>query len=209
MSDVNIGSKLAGIDQFSVKWAGRDEHGNLQLQSNVFAVTVTPAPMFGANVRDFGFDQAIAMAEEAPLVEHNFGACYVREKSLRKEADGRWYVELSVDPHSVRFCQVTTELVNDNGESILDEDGNRQIKTGPRKESWILVELGQLEPLMSHPLHGLYRQTDRRTTAMVNATARSAKIGAEKSSGGRGKGKGKRARLSPAQIAQVLAQADA
>ena len=207
-NEVTLTQKLAEIDQFSVEWAGRDEHGNLELQANVFKITVTPAPMFGQNIRDFGFDQAIELAEEESIEDHDFGACYVREKSLRREADGRWYADLSVDPHKVRYCKVTTMLVDDDGEPVLGDDGKPQIKTAPRKEAWITCELSQLEPMTSHPLCAVYRQSDRRTTAMLRANERSEKIG---SSGGKkgGRGKGSRKRLSPEQIAAVLAQANA
>ncbi len=202
--------KLAGIDGFPVEWAGRDKHGNLQLQANVFKVAVSPAPMFGQNIRDFGFDQSIDLAEEASFEEHKFGACYVREKSLRKESDGRWYVDLSVDPHKVRYCKVTTMLVDDDGEAILGEDGKPQVKTAPRKEAWITCELGQLEPLTDHPLCAVYRQSDRRTTAMIRANERSETLGSKKNGGKKaGRSKGSRKRLSPEQVAAVLAQADA
>lgn len=207
--EVTLTHKLAEIDGFSVKWAGRDEHGNLLLQGNVFKVTVTPPQMFGQNIRDFGFDQAIEMAEEESVEAHDFGACYVREKSLRKEADGRWYVDLSVDPHKVRYCKVTTMLVDDDGEPVLGEDGKPQIKTAPRKEAWITCELSQLEPLTDHPLSAVYRQSDRRTTAMLRANERSETLGSKKQGKRGGRGKGARKRLSPDQIAAVLAQADA
>lgn len=206
--EVTLTQKLAEIDQFSVKWAGRDEHGNLELQANVFNITVTPAGMFGQNIRDFGFDQAIEMAEEESIEEHGFGACYVREKSLRKEADGRWYMDLSVDPHKVRYCKVTTMLVDDDGEAVLGDDGKPQIKTAPRKEAWITCELSQLEPLTSHPLCAVYRQSDRRTKAMLAANERSENLG-KPGSKKSGRGKGSRKRLSPEQIAAVLASANA
>lgn len=208
-NDVSIIEKLAEIDQFPVNWAGRDEHGNLVLQATVFAVAVTPPPMFGQNIRDFGYDAAVEMAEnEGSIEDHDFGACYVREKSLRREADGRWVLDLSVDPHKCRHPEVTTMLVDGEGNPILDDEGKPQIKTAPRKEAWITCELSQLEPLTDHPLCGVYRQTDRRTTAMLRANVRSENIG---KGGGKkgGRGKGARKRLSPAQIAEVLAQANA
>jgi len=206
--EVTLSQKLAGIDQFPVEWAGRDSHGNLELQGNVFKITVTPAGMFGQNIRDFGFDQAVELAEEESIEDHNFGACYVREKSLRKEADGRWYCDLSVDPHKVRYVKVTTMLVDDDGEAVLGDDGKPQIKTAPRKEAWITCELSQLEPMTDHPLSAVYRQSDRRTTAMLRANVRSENLG---KSGAKkvGRGKGSRKRLSPEQIAAVLAQANA
>lgn len=209
MSELTLSEKLAEIDMFSVEWAGRDEHGNLELQANVFKVVVTPAEMFGQNIRDFGFDQAIELAEEEGVIAtHDFGACYVREKSLRREADGRWYVDLSVDPHKVRYCKVTTMVVDDDGEPVPGEDGKPQIKTAPRKEAWITCELSQLDPMNNHPLCGVYRQSDRRTTALLRANERSENIG---KSGGKksGRGKGSRKRLNPEQIAAVMAQANA
>ena len=201
---VTLSQKLAEIDGFSVEWAGRDKHGNLQLDGSVFKVTVSPAPMFGQNIRDFGFDQAIDLSEEASFEDHDFGACYVREKSLRKESDGRWYLDLSVDPHKVRYCKVTTMLVDDDGEAVLGEDGKPQIKTAPRKEAWITVELAQVEPIADHPLQGVYRQSDRRTTAKVNADERSAKLGTKGSGKKSGRGKGSRKRLTAEQIAEVM-----
>lgn len=206
--EVTLVEKLAEIDQFPVKWAGRDKHGNLELQGTVYKVKVPSAKMFGQNIRDFGFGQAIELAEQEDIKDHDFGACYVREKSLRRESDGRWYVDLSVDPHKVRYCKVTTMLVDDDGEPVLGADGKPQIKNTPRKESWITCELAQLEPMTAHPLNKVYRQSDRRTTAMIKANERSEAIGA-RGAKKTGRSKGSRKRLSPDQIAAVLAMANA
>ena len=197
-------SEKKNEDGFTVKWAGRDEHGNFQLKADVFSVAVTPSPMFGQNIRDFGFAAAIEMAQTEPQTEHDFGACYMRDKSLRKESDGRWYVDVSVDPHKARFANVTTMLVDDAGEPILGEDGKPQVKVSPRKEAWITCELGQLEPLPTHPHCAVYRQRDQRTAAKRAMAARSAKIGAAKEKSERkGKSKGRRTRLTNAQIAAI------
>lgn len=191
-------------DGFTVSWAGRDEHGNFKLNADVFGVEVAPSPMFGQNIRDFGFEKAIEMAENEPQSEHDFGACYMRDKSLRKESDGRWYVDISVDPHKARYVKVTTMLVDAADEPILGEDGKPQVKVAPRKEAWITCELGQLKPLMAHQHCSVYRQRDQRTAAKNAMAARSAKIGVAKEKGARaGKSKGKRARLSPEQIAAL------
>ncbi len=191
-------------DGFTVKWAGRDEHGNFHLAGDVFEVVVAPSPMFGQNIRDFGFEKAVKMADAEPQSEHDFGACYMKDKSLRKESDGRWYVDISVDPHRARYIKVTTMLVDDAGEPILGEDGKRQVKVGPRKEAWITCELGQLKPRLAHPHCAAYRQRDQRTAAKNAMAARSAKIGVAKEKSARaGKSKGKRTRLSPEQIAAL------
>lgn len=194
--------KLDAIDGFPVDWAGRTARGDLRLDCNVFRVVDTPPPMFGQNARDFGFDTACDMAGEAEWSEHDFGACYIREKSLRKEADGRWYVDLTVDPHKARHPKVTTMLVDDDGEPILDENGEPQLKTAPRRESWITVRLDQIEPNPFHPLAAEYVQSDRRTKALIAATERSKAVKEGRKGGGRGKGK--RKRLSPAEIAALM-----
>lgn len=201
--DITIIEKLSERDNFPVEWAGRDEHGNLKLEADVFGVTVTPAPMFGQNARDFGFDVAIKQAEGESYDDHDFGACYVREKSLRLEKDGRWYVDLSVESSKVRHVKVATMLVDEAGDPVLDENGEKQVQFVFRKEAWITCELSQLEPATDHPLCGEYRQSDRRTAAKVRASERTAAL-ANGSKGGGGRGKGKRKRLSPAEIADLL-----
>jgi len=197
-----LADRLASIDGFTVEWAGRDAKGNFVLACNVFKVIDTPPPMFGQNARDFGFTVACDMAGEAEWSEHDFGACYVREKSLRKEADGHWYIDLSVDPHKARYPKVTTMLVDDDGEPVLDDDGEPQLKTAPRRESWITVRLDQIEPDLFHPLAAEYVQSDRRTKALIATTERSK--AAKEGKGGGGRGKGKRKRLSPAEIAALM-----
>ena len=199
-------AKLAEIDGFTVDFAGRDEKGNFLLDASVFRVKKAPAPMFGQNVREFGFEQALEIAEKAGAVdEHDFGACFAREKSLRKESDGVWYIDLSVDPHKVRVPQVAVMLVDDEGEPILDENGEVQVEFVPRKESWITVPLSDLEPDFEHPLCAEFRQSDRRTAAQLRANERAQALAEGKSSGNRGRGKGKRKRLSPAEVAALKA----
>jgi len=196
--------KLDSIDGFPVEWAGRTAKGDLRLDCNVFEVVDTPPPFFGQNARDFGFHVACDMAGEAEWSEHDFGACYIREKSLRKESDGVWYVDLTVDPHKARHPKVTTMLVNDEGEPILDENGEVQLKTAPRRESWISVRLDQVEPDFEHPLAAEYVQSDRRTKALIAATERSKATKEGRKEGGGGRGKGKRKRLSPSEIAALM-----
>ena len=201
--DASIIDVLCEQDNFTVDWAGRDEHGNLMLEADVFKVAVTPAPMFGQNLKDFGLDVAAEQAETEEYEDHDFGACYVRQKSLRLEADGRWYVDLSVPSTHVRHVKVATMLVDDDGDPVLGDDGKPQVKFVFRKESWITCELSQLKPMADHPLCGEYRQSDRRTVAQVRAKERTAALAAG-SKGGRGRGKGKRKRLSPTEIAELL-----
>lgn len=204
MTEQSFIDKLRALDNFGVDFAGRDEKGNLLLSASVFRVGLTPPPMFGQNIKDFGFDQAVELAENAKVEDHDFGSCFVRDKSLRKESDGVWYVDLSVDPHKCRYPKVVTVLVDDDGEPILDDRGNPQVQSVPRKESWITVPLSSLEPEMDHPLCAEYRQSDRRTAAQVRANARSQALAEGKSGGGRGRGKGKRKRLSPEQVAELM-----
>lgn len=174
----SIEDQLAEIDgKFPVEWAGREivrgdggflKAANLKLNHTVFRVVNTPAPMFGQNIGAFGFESAAKLAEESKHPQHDFGACYVKKGSLRKEANGKWYVDLTVDTAKVRFCPVTTVLVDaETGEPLLDSEGNEQHRTAPRKESWITCELSMLEPIASHPFDAEYRQSDRRTTAQL------------------------------------------
>lgn len=203
-AEMTLVDRLSRLDKFEVKWAGRDSKGNFRLDSTVFEVVDAPAPFYGQNVRDFGVDTAMKMAEDAEWdADHDFGHCYIRPNSLRLERrDGSWYIDLTVDPHKCRYPQVTTMLVDENGNPILDDAGNRQIRTAPRKEGWITVRLDQVRPVTDHPLASEYRQRDTRSRALLNANAQSERIASGKAKGGRSKGK--RKRLTPAQIAALL-----
>jgi len=191
--------KLDAIDGFPVEWAGRTSRGDLRLDCNVFRVVDAPPPMFGQNVREFGFDIAADMAGEAEWSEHDFGSCYIRDKSLRREKDGVWYADLSVDPHKVRVCKVAVAPLDEEGNTLLD-----QTAFLPRKESWITVPLSDLKPEYGHPLAAEYVQSDRRTKALIAATERSKAAKEGRKGGGRGRGKGKRKRLSPSEIAALM-----
>jgi hypothetical protein len=199
--------RLAEIDQFSVSFVSRDEKGNLVLSASVFAVKVTPPEMFGQNARDFGLDAALELAEDGDEpAEHDFGACFVRPKSLRCEQDGVWRVDLTVDPHNCRYPLVASQEVDDDGNPVLGEDGQPKVQIAPRKEAWITVELTMIEPQADHPLSFRYVQSDRRTTSMLKAADASKKAAEGKSTGSKkGKGKTKRARIDPRAAAAWLA----
>lgn len=207
----SLAQKLAEIDQFPVKWCTRDKFGNLEMTSNVFRIKVAPSPMFGQNIKDFGFDKAMALAETEDYdLDHDFGCVVVRDRSLRKESDGRWYVDLILLIDSkARMVKTTTILVDkETGEPILGEDGKAQLHVAPRKESWVTCELSMLEPATDQPIHSVYRQRDRKTAAVIRTSERSEAIG--ESAGKRGgRSKGARKRISPDQIAAVLAKVNA
>jgi len=212
--------KLSESDNFPVDWATRNENGDFVLTSDVFRVTVTPAPLFGYNVRDFGLDYANEQAEKFEAInEHDFGACYVRDKSLRKLDDGRWYIDLTVDPSKCRFHRVTkirlktddegNILCDESGVPIpmLDDEGNPIVTNPVQKESFITVALDMIEPDTSHDLAAPYVQTDSRNKAKIRLAERSAKAAnRKKGSGGK---KGKSARLSQADYAAAMAKATA
>lgn len=218
-----IKDKLAEIDQFPVDWAGRDEAGNLVLNSNMFKVTVAPPPFFGYNLREYGLATAKKMAEDAEWeLEHDFGTCPVVEKSLTK-IDGDWYIELRPPKYARRKPEVATVNLDDDGEVLyteqLDDDGEvvtddngepvmvPDIEFVPRTEGKIMVALEDLEPVTDHPLAKPYFQRDRDTAAIVAMNARSEAIAEGKSGGGgRGKGKSKRKRMSPSEIKALFEQ---
>lgn len=207
--------KLSKTDNFPVDWASRNDNGDFVLTSDVFKVTTTPSPLFGYNVRDFDLDYANKAQEDAgSITEHDFGACFIKDKSLRK-MDGRWYVDVSVDPTKCRFFNVQkmrvrtddagNEVHDENGNPIplLDENGEVQISATRQKEAFLTVELGMIEPDLEHDLAAPYVQTDSRTKAKIRMAERSDKA-ANRKKGSKGSAKGKRRRLSPDQIAAVL-----
>jgi hypothetical protein len=201
--------RLAEIDGFPVDWAGRDAKGNLTLSASVFRIVETPPEMFGQTMRDFGYETALALVEKGETpAPHDFGACFVRPKSLRREADGKWYVDLTVDPHHCRYPVCASQRVDSEGEPVLDEEtGEPVIDVAPRKETWVTVELSWVSPMERHPLSFRYVQSDRRTTSMLKAADFSEKVAEGKTGKGKGGGRQKRRRLSPAEAAAAIAKA--
>lgn len=210
--------KLSKTDNFPVEWASRNDKGDFVLACDVFKVTTTPAPLFGYNVRDLGLEYADKAQESVNIQEHDFGACFIKDKSLRK-MDGRWYVDVSVDPTKCRFFNVQkmrvqtddagNEVNDENGNFIplMDENGEVQISTTRQKESFLTVELGMIEPDLGHDLAAPYVQTDSRTKAKIAMAERSDKA-ANRKAGAKGASKGKRRRLSAAQIEAVLSSTE-
>jgi len=205
-----ISEVMAELDGFPVDWAHRDEKGNLILDASVFEVIDTPGEMFGQNIRDFGFDYAVkAAASEGIPKSHDFGACKLRDRSLRRESDGNWYVDLTVSQNHCRFPKVTTMLVDDDGNPIPDENGEVQVRTAPRKEAWITCELSALDPQPAHPLSFTYVQRDRETVAHLRMKERSEAVAAGKDASEKaGRKKGKRARLSADDVAALMEKLD-
>lgn len=201
--EMTLAEQLAEIDAFPVEWAKRDKHGNFELASNVFRVKDAPPPMFGQNIQHHGFEKALELAEASDYDgDWDFGHVFIVDKTLRRETDGNWYVNLRVDQHKCRFVNVTSILVDENENPVLDEHGKPQLRTAPRRESWITVELSMIEPV-KHPLRSVYRQSDRNTAAIIRMNERSSAMGERKQRGER-KGKGRRKRLSPDEIATVM-----
>jgi hypothetical protein len=211
----NLLSKLSKTDNFPVDWASRNDNGDFVLTSDVFRVTTTPSPLFGYNVRDFGAEYAEQAQENGgSFAEHDFGACFIKDKSLRK-LNGRWCVDVSVDPTKCRYFNVQkmrvrtddagNEVLDESGNPIplLDENGEVQISTTRQKEAFLTVELGMIEPDLSHDLAAPYVQTDSRTKSKIHMAERSDKA-ANRKTGSKGSSKGKRRRLSADQIAAVL-----
>ena len=212
-------SKLSKTDNFTVEWASRNDKGDFVLTCDVFKVTTTPSPLFGYNVRDEDLAYAEMQQEAAGTIkEHDFGACFIKDKTLRK-MDGRWYVDVSVDPTKCRYFNVKKvrvrtddmgeEIKDENGNVIplLDENGKVQISPSRQKESFLTVELGMIEPYLEHDLAAPYLQTDSRTKAKIAMAERSDKA-ANRKEKAKGASKGKRKRLSPEQMAQVLLSAE-
>lgn len=206
----SISEVMSQLDGFPVGWAHRDEKGNLVLDASVFEIAATPGEMFGQNIRDFGFDYAVKAAKsEGSHKKHDFGACKLRDRSLRRESDGNWYVDLTVGQGHCRYPKVTTMLVDDSGDPILDKDGEVQVRTAPRKEAWITCQLSALNPQPKHPLSFNYVQRDRETVAHLRMKDRSEAVAAGKDASEKtGRKKGKRARLSADQVAALMEDLD-
>ena len=194
---------IAEEDNFTEEWISRDENGDLE-SPVLFTVKVAPAPMFGQNIRDFGFAEAIAMAEEDECKDHSFGPCYIKKRSLRQEKDGRWYCDLAVPPRNCRYHKVVTMIVDKDDNPVLDADGEKQIRIAPRKEAWITCELAQLEPLKKG---GVYRQTDPFTKGRIQAVKDSVKVGSKAKAKAKSKGRSKK--ISRTEYAAALAEAKA
>lgn len=205
-TELTLQEKLAGIDGFTVEWAGRNKDGHYELTASKFRVTTTIPELFGQNLAEFNnsFDDAMALAKESGEPEfHDFGECTIRRGSLRRLQDGKWAMDLRVPTHNRRKCDAAFEV------EVLDEDGNvvdTEVEIKSKTESWITVRLTQVEPLADHPLSARYVQRDTETAGTLRLNAESDKIAEGKKASGPRKPKAKSTRISPAAARARLAK---
>lgn len=217
---------LAKNDRFPVKWAKRDEFGNLKLDSSAFRVEpgLAPPPLFGQNVQAFGFETAQKMADDCEGKydsEHEFGMCLMRG-NLRQMGDGedrRWYVDLTVAKHHQRYHPVRKVLfaVDDDGQIVkdengddvpmLDEHGKIMTRVSDKSEAWITVELGTIEPVMGDPMFSVpYVQSDSRLKSFLSVTEKSEKASTRNSRDASDKPKKASKRVTDDQMAAIQRQ---
>lgn len=203
-SEKNITTPTTTItvdERFGVPW-GKQEIQTLDsgasrlfihFDSMVFRVIETPAPYFGQNVQEFGWDVALDMAGDANYSDHDFGPCIAEVGSVQLAEDGFWYMK--VVPTHPRRVTVHVEEEYD--------DGTTAVVAKYRKESWLLVRLNQIAPMASHPLAEPFRQRDTLTEKAVRA-AQASKDALKVTERKRGGNRTKRRRLSSAELAKLL-----
>lgn len=188
-------------ERFGVPWGKREiqtlDSGASRLfirfDSMVFRVVETPAPYFGQNVQEFGWNVAIDMAGDASYSDHDFGPCIAQVGSVQLAEDGFWYMKV-VPTHPRRVTVYMREEY---------EDGTAAIVPRHRTESWLLVRLDQITPMTSHPLAAPFRQRDT-LTEKAHRAAQASEDALKVNTGKRGGNRTKRRRLSNAELAKLL-----
>ena len=211
-------------DKFPVKWAGRDQHGNYKLASNVFLVKKgeTLPEKFLFNYEDGGLDFAIEEASRGNPRPHDHGELIIIRNTLKKESNGKWYAMFK--PENPRMVSVWKHFVetDDEGQVIRDEngapvlrmkeDGTPDVFRKDVKESKLMIELSQLQPVTPNSEKNFakpYHQSDARTRALISDGIRSQKLSEGRKTGaGRKKGqKSERIKRGSRHYAEALQKA--
>lgn len=134
--------------------------GHLVIASDIVCVRTAPTPMFYYDQEEGGLDYADAKGQEwKTQKDHDFGECLVQEKSVQTHG-GRCFVE--VEPENPReFSRRDIVFAKDsNGNPSKDENGvviplrNAKgeilTKFTKKTETYLLVEIGQVEFLVDH-----------------------------------------------------------
>jgi len=213
--------KLSKSDNFPTDakgnvWLSRDEDGNIHSDTDTVKVATVPAFLFGHFMRERGLEYANEQAEAAGEIQpHDFGACVIKEKSLRKEADGRWYLDLMPENPRVQKVRVLIAKRDDAGNVIrdengapvplLDDKGNVQTDFINKKESFITVT-ADMVIAEGDEYSVAYKQGlsafDRKRVARSKAAAKDAEKSERKAKGQ--KSRGTRKVISASDYAAVL-----
>lgn len=161
---INLIEKLSKSDNFPTDadgnvWVSRDEDANIVTTTDTVQCAVTPPFLFGYFLREghkrypddrqAALDYANEQAEAAGSIrEHDFGACVMRDDSIRREADGRWYFDAIPENPRVQKVRVMVAKKDANGNVIyengrpvplLDDKGNIQTDLVNKKETFITL----------------------------------------------------------------------
>lgn len=182
-----------GYEEVKVKKNGAKRFF-IHFESSIFAIVETPPPGFGQNVSTFGWEVAMNMAANESYNDHDFGACVGQVGSVFQHTDGCWYMRL-IPTHPRRYRVY---------EQIEYEDGTTEVVPKWRVESWVLVRLDQIRPLVDHPLNREpFRQADRFMTKLGREQAASAAALVETERKKKATGR-KRRKLNASEIAAQL-----
>lgn len=121
--------KLSDSDNFPTDaegrvWLSRNEKGEIVSPTDTVEVAVAPAFLFGYFIRDWGISFANEQAELAKVGKHDFGKCLIKDKSLRKEGDGRWYIDLIPENPRTQSVRMLIAKRSADGSILRDEAGN-------------------------------------------------------------------------------------
>jgi len=194
---------ITPTDRYGVDWGYEETQVRksgakrffIHFESSIFAVVETPPPGFGQNVSAFGWEVAMNMAaNESYNDDHDFGACVGQVGSAFRHTDGCWYMRV-VPTHPRRYRVYTR---------VEYEDGTVETVPSWRKESWVMVQLDQIKPMISHPLNREpFRQEDRFLTKLEREQSASAAALVETERKKSKKGR-KRRKLTAREIAERI-----
>lgn len=107
------------------QWLSRNEKGEIVSPTDTVTISTIPAFLFGYFLRDRGVDFANKQTELAGDIQnHDFGKCLIKDKSLRREEDGRWYLDLIPENPRIQKVRMMVAKRAANGEVLRDESGN-------------------------------------------------------------------------------------
>lgn len=196
---------ITPTDRYGVPWGFQEEkvmkNGAkrffIHFESSIFAVVETPPPGFGQNVSAFGWEVAMNMAASEGYSDHDFGACVGQVGTAFRHTDGCWYMRV-VPTHPRRYRVY---------EEVKYEDGTTEVVPSLRKESWVMVRLDQVKPLVDHPLNKEpFRQRDDFLTKLEREQSASAAALVENERKKSKRKKKKSRKLSASEYARMMGQ---